>query len=177
MTQVTHPSPPPWRKGELTADPFRLRESMVGLNQRLTKAADSKGFGYRFRINTEVPEEVRGDWGRLSQILAILGGSAVSFTEGGQVNMEVVLVDRTESEVTLCFSVYDTGPGMSDEQLAAVFETLSNGENSGPDNFRPTAPGLALASHEAALMDGYIFAQSREGEGTVFHLTVDLALD
>jgi signal transduction histidine kinase len=112
----------------------------------------------------------------LSQILTILSGSAVSFTQAGQVTMEIALVDQTEMEAMLRFSISDTGNGLTPERMNSVFEALSPENVHRPRSCEEAGLGLSMAGRLADLMGGHIFAQSREGEGTAFHLTVALEL-
>lgn len=163
------------RMGLASVD-FQLRESMEKLNALFGQSAFRKGVGYLCRINPEVPDRFTGDWICLTQILANLIGNAVKFTEAGRVAIEVSKVDQTDLEATLCFSISDTGPGIPDEQLNAIFELLDQSEDSRTRTHEGTGLGLYIAARLANIMGGHIFVQSREGEGTAFHLTVVLEL-
>jgi len=155
---------------------FQLRESLEKLNALLGQGAHRKGVGYLCRINPEVPDRLTGDWICLTQILANLIGNAVKFTKEGRVAIEVSLVDQTELEATLCFSISDTGPGIPGERLNAIFELLDQSDDSRTRRHDGTGLGLYIAARLADMMGGHIFAQSREGEGTAFHFTVVLEL-
>ncbi len=155
---------------------FQLSESLEKLSHLLGQGAHRKGIGYLCHINPEVPNRVTGDWICLAQILAHLIGNAIKFTQAGRVTIEVSLVDQTELEATLCFSISDTGPGIPDEQLNAIFELLDQSNDSRTRRHTGTGLGLYIAARLADMMGGHIFAQSREGEGTAFHFTVVLEL-
>ena len=118
--------------GRLTMEEvdFRL-DSVI---ERLTSIAGHDAFAKGLELLVNVPEEIPshliGDGNRLSQILTNLIGNSVKFTDRGEVELKVALLELTEEKVKLRFSVRDTGIGMTDEQSLGLFQPFSQGDSS-----------------------------------------------
>ncbi|MEZ6072855.1 MAG: response regulator [Pirellulales bacterium] len=135
--------------------------------------AHSKGLELACRIDPDVPEFVRGDPSRLRQVIVNLLGNAIKFTDEGEVVVRVDL-DRpaqANGKVELQFTVTDTGIGIPDAQLAAVFEAFRQADSSTTRRFGGTGLGLAISSRLVELMGGRIWAESKLGQGSAFHFT------
>jgi two-component system sensor histidine kinase/response regulator len=136
--------------------------------------ADDKGIELLCEISPEVPTFVRGDPGRLRQIVLNLVGNAVKFTHEGEVALKVqtdLLEDRT---ATLHFIVSDTGVGIPTEKLESIFESFSQADSSTTREYGGTGLGLTISRRLVQLMDGRLWAESTLGKGSHFHFTVRL---
>ncbi len=160
--------------GKLTLEvrEFDFRETVLDILKGLKVSADSKGLRLVSNINSGVPALVRGDSGRLRQILINLIGNAIKFSDQGEVS---ITVDRAkESPELLHFSVRDTGIGIPAEKQSMIFEAFTQVDGSFTRRFGGTGLGLAIASRLVRMMDGRIWVESQNGEGSTFHFTARL---
>jgi PAS domain S-box-containing protein len=138
----------------------------------LKVSADAKGLSLECDVKPDVPVRVRGDAGRLRQVLINLIGNAIKFTEQGGVS---VAIERSpDSAGLLHFSVRDTGIGIPAEKQALIFEAFTQVDGSFTRRFGGTGLGLTIASHLVQMMDGHIWVESKEGQGSAFHFTARL---
>lgn len=134
-------------------------------------AAANKGLELIMDVESDVPEVVIGDPGRLRQVLINLIGNAIKFTESGEV---IVRAQRHESKgpgVSVQFEITDTGIGMNDEEQARAFAVYSQVDSSTTRRHGGTGLGLAIARMLAQLMGGEVGVQSEKGKGSTFWFT------
>jgi signal transduction histidine kinase/DNA-binding response OmpR family regulator len=164
--------------GKLDLDPIEFSlYDMIGETMRaLALRADEKGLELAYQIDSQVPERLVGDPGRLRQILVNLVGNALKFTLQGEVIVRVELDSRNDHELRLHFSVADTGIGIPPEKHALVFEAFAQADSSTTRNYGGTGLGLAISSRLAGLMDGRIWLESALGKGSTFHFTARFEL-
>ena len=162
------------RKLELEAIPFDLPSTVNAAMKVLEIQASHKNLSLECRIAPEIPRMLRGDPGRLRQVLLNLVGNAIKFTERGEV---VVSIDRkaaSSTEVTLRFGVRDTGIGIPPEKQKMIFEAFSQADSSTVRRFGGTGLGLAISSQLIGMMGGVLELDSVPGKGSDFHFTVTL---
>jgi two-component system, sensor histidine kinase and response regulator len=123
-----------------------------------------------FRTLGEIPPFVKGDPARFRQILINLLGNAAKFTEAGEIELSLQVVEETEGSIKLLTLVRDTGIGISKEKLEMIFDPFQQADTSTTRNFGGTGLGLAITRNLARLMGGNIWAESVTGKGSVFHL-------
>ena len=150
--------------------PFLLKE-VVDL---LALSAHEKNLGLDCTIDSDVPSWLRGDPGRLRQILINLTGNAIKFTEKGKILIAVSLVSEDERTATIRFSVSDTGIGIPEDRQSILFSPFTQVDSSATRQHGGTGLGLAISKNLAELMGGQIGLASKEGEGSTFWLTVPL---
>ena len=119
---------------------------------------------------------LRGDSGRLCQILTNLVGNAIKFTEKGEVAVRAQLLERGECDGLLHFSVRDTGIGIPESKTGILFQKFSQVDTSAVRKFGGTRLGLAI-SKQLVETAGNIGVTSQEGRGSEFYFTVHLGLD
>ena len=161
--------------GKLPIEPerFALDELLSGLETMLGFKAREKGLELRVGHSADVPGWLVGDGTRLNQILVNLGGNAVKFTERGSVHVDVQrLPDSPDGRLWLRFRVADTGIGIAPERLPHMFESFTQASNEVTRKFGGTGLGLAISRRLAELMGGRIEAESVEGEGSTFTVTL-----
>ncbi|MGA8593285.1 MAG: response regulator [Bryobacteraceae bacterium] len=165
--------------GRLDLDPVRcdLRDSVVGAVKTLALQAGEKGLELSCEFDENTPECVVADEVRLRQILMNLAGNALKFTERGEIQIKVGVVSALGQTVELQFSVSDTGIGIPENKLAAIFSPFTQADTSTARKYGGTGLGLAISSRLAALMGGRLWAESEEGVGSCFHFTGLFKLD
>ena len=115
---------------------------------------------------------MRGDSGRLRQVLINLVGNAIKFTDRGEVS---ITIQRSANGAdALQFSVRDTGIGIPAEKQALIFEAFTQVDGSFTRRFGGTGLGLTIASRLVQMMNGRIWVESEEGRGSAFHFTARL---
>jgi PAS domain S-box-containing protein len=159
---------------ELEAVDFELPIVLDELTAPLVLQAHEKGLVLKRKFDPNVPTRVCGDPGRLRQILSNLVGNAVKFTERGEICLQTSLLEQTETDFLLRFSVRDTGIGISPEQQQRLFQKFTQADASTTRRYGGTGLGLAIAKDLAELMGGKIGVNSELGVGSEFWFTVRL---
>ncbi|MBI5054118.1 MAG: PAS domain S-box protein [Chloroflexi bacterium] len=157
---------------ELDTINFDLRTTVEGVTDTLAQRAEDKGLEMACLIQPDVPSRLKGDPGRLRQILVNLTGNAIKFTSKGEVVIRADLESETESNVTVRFSVRDTGIGIPLERQAAVFERFTQADGSTTRKFGGTGLGLTISKQLVEMMGGQIWLTSEDGKGSTFWFTV-----
>jgi len=162
------------KKLELENIDFDLRILLDNLSSILSVTARSKGIELLCDADSTVPVQLRGDPGRLRQILTNLVGNAIKFTEKGQVVVHIVLEEEGESDCLLRLSVRDTGIGIPEDKLSLLFNKFSQVEASTTRIYGGTGLGLAISKQLAEMMGGSVGVTSKVGKGSEFWFTVRL---
>ena len=150
---------------------FYLEDVLENVADMTAMQADERGLELVLGPDTDVPQELVGDPMRLGQVLLNLTSNAVKFTETGEVVIGVSLVEDRGEDVTLQFSVRDTGIGMTGEQTQRVFDAFTQADASTTRKFGGTGLGLVICTRLVKMMDGEISVESRPGEGSTFVFT------
>lgn len=164
------------RKLELEKIDFRLRDCVSQTTQLLTVRAAKKNLELTCRVSPEVPHVLRGDPGRLKQVLLNLADNAIKFTDTGVVTIEVNQESRNDQTVVLNVAVSDTGIGIPLDKQHKVFEAFGQADASTTRKYGGTGLGLAISSQLVELMNGKISMESEPGKGTTFHFTAEFTV-
>ena len=150
---------------------FSLPAALENVRQLLWVKAREKGLQLTCRIDAEVPVWLRGDSGRLRQILLNLGGNAVKFTTRGDVVLRACLDREDAHAAVIRFSVEDDGIGISPDRQAHIFTPFTQGDSSTTRKYGGTGLGLAISRQLVSLMGGQIGVESAPGSGSRFWFT------
>jgi two-component system sensor histidine kinase/response regulator len=157
---------------ELELLDINLRRTVAEIASALGLQAANKGVELIAHVHSDVPEYVRGDPGRLRQILVNLIGNAIKFTAEGEVLVEVTLDATSSSHQVLRFSVTDTGIGIAAERQDQLFHAFSQVDSSTTRHYGGSGLGLSIVKRLAELMDGEVGVTSEPGKGSTFWCTV-----
>ena len=164
--------------GKLELDPidFNLHNAIADTANAIALRAHQKDLELIVDVDRAVPETLRGDPGRLRQILVNLLGNAIKFTERGEVVLGVRIETATPEDVVLHFSVRDTGVGIAIDRQKAIFEAFTQADSSVTRSYGGTGLGLTISSQLVQLMGGRVWVESETGRGSTFHFTATFTL-
>jgi two-component system sensor histidine kinase/response regulator len=159
--------------GRLTMERIEFTlEQVIGTVIAVTgRAASEKGLEFLVNVPTDIPQELVGDPHRFGQVLINLIGNAVKFTERGEVELRVSLLEKTGSKVKLQVAVRDTGIGMTKDHLAKLFQPFAQADSSTTRKYGGTGLGLSIVRKLVELMGGDVRAESEAGKGSTFTLS------
>jgi two-component system sensor histidine kinase/response regulator len=159
---------------ELEEVAFSLTDCVEGALKTIANQASQKRLELLCDIGAEVPQTVRGDPGRLRQILLNLLGNALKFTEEGEVGLQV-MADAIEENVSILhFIVSDSGVGIAPEKFDMIFDAFNQADVSTTRQFGGTGLGLTISRCLVQMMGGRVWVESELGAGSRFHFTVRL---
>ncbi len=151
---------------------FRVREVVDNMFNLIRLEAYERDIQVTVQVSDDVPEWVKGDSMRLTQVLTNLGGNAVKFSHsGGRIDIDVVRRGQSANQVELFFSIRDTGIGISADQMEKLFLPFSQADASTTREFGGTGLGLAISKQIIELMGGDIWVRSEPGKGSTFSFT------
>ena len=150
---------------------FGLRRVLEGVVEMMAISANRKGLELTCLVAPETPCLLRGDPGRLRQIVSNLVANAVKFTSDGEVRIRVKPAVEDGHSVTLQFAISDTGIGIPADRAGALFSPFVQADESTTRKYGGTGLGLAISKHLVEMMGGQIGFESEEGRGCTFHFT------
>lgn len=163
-------------KLELEEVDFDVRRLLDDLKGMMGLKAQEKNLDFTCSVHADVPCSLKGDPGRLSQILINLTNNAIKFTESGKVTVYAETVSKTDNTATLRFSVRDTGIGIPADKIDDLFQDFTQVDASTTRKYGGTGLGLAISKRLSEKMQGQIGVASLEGSGSEFWFTAKLAL-
>lgn len=160
--------------GKLTVEmsDFDPRQTVDSVIEVLIEQAHDKGIELTAAVHSNVATRLRGDAGRLRQVLTNLIGNAIKFTELGKVSVQVMQETKTDVDAILHFTIKDTGIGLSESDEARLFQPFTQADGSTTRKYGGTGLGLAISKQLVELMDGEIGFTSELGRGSSFWFTV-----
>jgi signal transduction histidine kinase/CheY-like chemotaxis protein len=164
-------------KLELEKTPYNLRDIVEDAVEILAERAHTKGLELICDLPSNLDITVLGDAQRLRQVIINLLSNAVKFTERGEIKVSARQVGGDLLSALVRFEVTDTGKGIQPENLATIFESFAQEDNSTTRQYGGTGLGLAICKQLVELMGGEIGISSTPGVGSTFFFTAPLAAD
>jgi len=155
---------------------FHLEETLDNISTLVGIKTQEKGLELLFNTDPSVPTALVGDPLRLGQILVNLSNNAVKFTDSGEIVVSTELIKTDDSQVTLKFSVRDTGIGMTAEQAGRLFQPFVQADSSTTRKYGGTGLGLTISKRLVEMMGGEIWVESEPGKGSIFIFTANFGL-
>src|SRR5262249_28915359 len=147
---------------------FSLRQTLAESLATFAPRAAEKKLELEWRIGPDTPDLLVGDPGRLRQILLNLVGNAVKFTDRGRIAVHVIAAQIGQTDVTLRFSVSDTGIGIPKDKQSIIFQPFIQADGSTTRKYGGTGLGLAICRYLVKLLGGEIWLEGDAGVGSVF---------
>ena len=152
---------------------FSVRTVVENVVDLLAVSAQAKGLELVIDTKSSVPAAIRGDPGRVRQVLTNLLGNAIKFTQTGEVVIRISADDvGARKPAVVRFEVTDTGPGIAPDKLDLIFEPFAQADTSTSRRFGGTGLGLAISAQLASLMGGDCKVSSEDGVGSTFTFTI-----
>jgi signal transduction histidine kinase/DNA-binding response OmpR family regulator/HPt (histidine-containing phosphotransfer) domain-containing protein len=155
---------------------FQLEDTLDNISTLVGIKTQEKGLELLFKTGPSVPTALVGDPLRLGQILINLSNNSVKFTDTGEIVVSTELIKKDDAEVTLKFSVRDTGIGMTEAQAAKLFQPFAQADSSTTRKYGGTGLGLTISKRLAEMMGGEIWVESESGQGSTFSFTANFGL-
>jgi signal transduction histidine kinase/DNA-binding response OmpR family regulator len=150
---------------------FDLRNTLEEITELITPKVEEKKLEFACFVHPKVPHMLKGDPGRLRQVLLNLATNAVKFTQSGEVAIEAAVQAESEEQVRVRFTVRDTGMGIPAHRRDRLFKSFSQVDNSTTRVYGGTGLGLAISKRLVEMMEGEIGLESTAGEGSAFWFT------
>jgi len=165
-------------KAQLDLIEFNVRDAVGDTANTLALRAHQKGLELIVDVGEAVPSTLRGDPGRVRQILINLLGNAIKFTHEGEVVLRVTreAVTPEDQDVVLHFSISDTGVGIPPDRRERIFEAFTQADGSMTRTYGGTGLGLTISSQLVQLMGGRMWVESEAGLGSTFHFTASFGV-
>jgi len=160
---------------ELETINFNLRNVVEDVAYTLARRAQEKGLEIVCLIHPDLASDLKGDPGRLRQILVNLLGNAIKFTHFGEIVVQAEPVEETDTHAAIRFAVNDTGVGIASDRLAAIFDRFTQADGSTTRQYGGTGLGLAISKQLVDAMGGKIGVESKPGVGSTFWFEIPLA--
>jgi len=150
---------------------FSLNRTVNEVIEPLRAQAGAKGLLIVSRISSDIPGLLRGDAHRLQQVLTNLIANAIKFTDRGEIAIDAELESQSDDASSIHFTVTDTGIGIREDQIKALFSAFVQADASTTRKYGGTGLGLAISKQIVEMMGGSIGVNSREGQGSIFWFT------
>lgn len=161
-------------KIELELCSFSIDDMLIEVTDLFVHSAEEKFIPLIVKVDINIPELIIGDVQRIRQVMTNLVGNAIKFTEKGRIEISVDLMEKANDNMILRFSVSDTGIGMSEEMLGALFQAFTQADISISRRYGGTGLGLAICKQLIELMGGKISVTSQLGVGSRFYFDLNL---
>lgn len=156
--------------------PFDLAATVEDAMSLIAPQLNQKGLSYQLSLPPELPEILIGDPTRIRQVLLNLLSNSLKFTHQGSATVHLLILAKTTEQVSVEFTVTDTGIGIPAERINAIFHAFTQADGSTTRKYGGTGLGLTISSQLVELMGGQLIVESIEGVGSTFRFTLNFAL-
>jgi PAS domain S-box-containing protein len=163
-------------KLSINHEPFQLSDLLQDIVRSMSLRAREKSLTLTLKQSPELPEAIHGDPGRLRQVLINLIGNAIKFTNTGGVEIQVDIAPGEQPQ-QLHICVADSGIGIAQDKLGAIFDAFTQADGSITRNFGGTGLGLSISHKLIELMNGRMWVESKLGHGSRFHIKIPCQQD
>jgi signal transduction histidine kinase/ActR/RegA family two-component response regulator len=153
-------------------DPFSFGDQMNALSDIVRDKITEKDLAFECIVDSEIPDTLKGDPGKLLQVLLNLTSNAIKFTPAGKVTVTATCKHKTQERIAIAISVADTGIGIPPDKLPHIFERFFQVEGGVGKTHAGTGLGLSITREMLALQGGTISVESESGKGTIFHVEI-----
>lgn len=161
-------------KMKLENEPFHLQDLLKSINSAMEVHAHKKGLKYDVIIDENIPDILKGDSLKISQILVNLIDNAIKFTEKGGITLAIEIKKQTDTHITLFFRIQDTGIGIPEDKQKIIFNSFVQVESETTRKYTGTGLGTAISRQLARLMGGKMSLESTVGKGSTFCFTINV---
>lgn len=154
---------------------FNLHELLANIMNIVSFKVHEKGLAFELSIDEKIPADLIGDKLRLNQILLNLIGNAIKFTDFGAIKVKIDLLARDDQKAKLTFEIADSGIGIPQDKLEAIFESFTRVKYK-DRLFEGTGLGLSITKKLVEQQNGSVHATSQPGVGSTFFLTLPLKI-
>lgn len=153
---------------------FDLPELIESIQKSFAFTAQEKNIQLSFVTDNQIPQKVIGDPVRLTQVLTNLMNNGIKFTAEGEVKLTLELIEQSDKEAKVRFTVIDTGVGIPKEKQKIIFDRFTQANPETIRKFGGTGLGLAIVKRLLELQDSQIYLESQEGKGATFYFDLKL---
>lgn len=152
---------------------FSLRNMLLGIKSTYNYLSEEKGITFKIKRDEDLPESIKGDITRLSQIIGNLVSNAIKFTKDGGVTLDLEVVKQNDTHIGIKFEIQDTGIGIMPSKLDKIFEKFSQANASTTKNYGGTGLGLPICKKLLELQGSELLVKSNYGSGSNFYFTIN----
>jgi PAS domain S-box-containing protein len=172
-------------KMKIESYPFNIWSTINYLIEQMSYKADQKGILLTSMVSETTPPVLIGDESRLIQVLVNLVGNSLKFTSDGEVVIKVEVIQQMGTDISLHFSVEDSGIGIPQDKIEKIFESFTQADGSTTRKYGGTGLGTSISKMLVELMGGKIWAESpnpnfvwsKENPGSIFHFVLPFVID
>ena len=159
-------------KVEIFTDDYSIVKLIKDVNDLISIKANEKNLKFIIEADEELPSILRGDINRIRQIVVNILNNSVKYTHEGSVKMILKASDISDSSMNIIFSVEDTGIGIKESEIGALFDSFARLDEKKNSNIEGTGLGLAITNRLVEAMGGRIDVESVYGQGSTFTVTL-----